>query len=343
MTYYNEFDRHAAAWLRELGNASEIEPGDVDERSIADVTPDDVRRFTRCHFFAGIGGWDYALRLAGWPRERKVWTGSCPCQPYSAAGKRKGHKDERDLWPTFFNLIKEVRPPVIFGEQVASSDVVGSSVEAAFVDAVQRGDYARANKLAKRVVAQPTFHAHPRWLTRVRTDMEGIGYTVRWKVLGAHSVRAPHIRKRLYWVANSGQFAPRHDATGESVGEDSIPPERRGEAIGESGRCGGDSRLGDTNNAGLERWDERGQCADELSAGQAMSPWDDSILIPCRDGKARRLKPSLEPLVDGLPGRVALLRGAGNAIVPQVAAAFIRAFLETEKGTCRCGEERLDH
>jgi DNA (cytosine-5)-methyltransferase 1 len=46
------------------------------------------------------------------------------------------------------------------------------------------------------------------------------------------------------------------------------------------------------------------------------------------DGKVRRIEPGTRPLVDGIPGRVGLLRGYGNAIVPQVAAQFIQAFDE---------------
>jgi hypothetical protein len=108
--YYNEIDPYAAQWLRNLVAAGHIAPGDVDERSIVDVQPDDLRGYTQCHFFAGIGGWSYALRLAGWPDDRPAWTGSCPCQPFSAAGKQRGSEDERHLWPAFFRLISECRP-----------------------------------------------------------------------------------------------------------------------------------------------------------------------------------------------------------------------------------------
>lgn len=103
--YYNEIDPYAAQWLRNLIEAGEIAPGYVDERSIEDVTPGDLRGFTQHHFFAGIGVWSYALRKAGWPDDKPIWTGSCPCQPFSAAGKGKGVDDERHLWPAFFWLI----------------------------------------------------------------------------------------------------------------------------------------------------------------------------------------------------------------------------------------------
>lgn len=162
MNYYNEFDPNAAAWLRELIAEGLIPPGEVDERSITDVSADDLRGFTQCHFFAGIAGWSYALQLAGWDANRPVWTGSCPCQAFSTAGKQKGFADERDLWPTFFNLIKECRPEYVFGEQVEN--------------AIKHG-----------------------WLDRVYRDMEREGYSCGSVVLGAHSIGAPHQRQRLYW------------------------------------------------------------------------------------------------------------------------------------------------
>ena len=119
LTYYNENDPYAAQWLRNLIAAELIAPGDVDERSIKDVRGNDLKGYTQCHFFAGIGGWSYALRLAGWPDERPVWTGSCPCQPFSIAGKRGGDADDRHLWPDFKTLIAQQKPSSVFGEQVA--------------------------------------------------------------------------------------------------------------------------------------------------------------------------------------------------------------------------------
>ena len=162
--YYNEHEPYAAQWLRNLIAAGHIAPGDVDERDIQEVSPDDLAGYTQCHFFAGIGGWSYALRLAGWPDDRPVWTGSCPCQPFSAAGKRAGTDDPRHLWPAWFRLIRECRPVTALGEQVASAIAHG-------------------------------------WLDGVSADLEAEGYTVGAVVLGAHSVGAPHIRQRLWWVA----------------------------------------------------------------------------------------------------------------------------------------------
>lgn len=114
--YYNEIDPFAAQWLRNLIDAGHIARGDVDERSIADVQPGDLAGYTQCHFFAGIGGWALALRIAGWPDDRRVWTGSCPCQPHSSAAR--GRNVRPDLWAEQRRLIMACRPDRYFGEQV---------------------------------------------------------------------------------------------------------------------------------------------------------------------------------------------------------------------------------
>jgi len=101
---YNENDAYPAQWLRNLISAGHLPDGTVDERSIVDLQPEDCQE--TAHFFAGIGGWALALRQAGWPDDRPVWTGSCPCQPFSVAGKRGGTDDPRHLWPEWFRLIR---------------------------------------------------------------------------------------------------------------------------------------------------------------------------------------------------------------------------------------------
>jgi DNA (cytosine-5)-methyltransferase 1 len=253
--YYNEYDPKAAEWLRQLIKAGLIPDGDVDERSITEINANELYPYTQCHFFAGIGGWSLALQLAGWPADKPVWTGSCPCQPFSIAGKGLAQKDERHLWPAFFDLIRECRPDTVFGEQVAS--------------AIGHG-----------------------WLDGISSDLESEGYACGSAVLGAHSVSAPHIRQRLYWVADSGSKGlQRHGQSREQPME--------------------------------ERWE-----------GKERHAWTNSS-VQCRDGKSRRVptEPAFQPLAQRVPARVVRLRGYGNAIVPQVAAAFIEAFTSTLENT----------
>jgi len=186
--YYNEFDPHAAQWLRNLIKAGHIAPGDVDERSIEDVAPSDLIGYTQCHFFAGVGVWSLALREAGWPDDRPVWTGSCPCQPFSAAGKGDGFADERHLWPAFYHLIDQWRPAKIFGEQVASKDV------------------------------DP-------WVDLVHADLEALGYIFGGVPFPSAGVGAPQIRDRLYWVADADD--PERRATKSCGHKPDWPPAGR--------------------------------------------------------------------------------------------------------------------
>ncbi len=334
---YNDNDAKAAAWLLELIAEGLLPAGQVSTVSIKELAPDACADTS--HFFAGIGGWPLALEIAGWPAEQPVWTGSCPCQPFSAAGKRAGADDPRHLWPDFLRLIRERRPPVIFGEQVASSD-------------------GRA------------------WLAGVRADLEAVGYAVGAADLCSAGIGAPHIRQRLYWGAKrlDDTASPRHDRA-EQVAEGKardgarmrVSGERRsasglgnptGERWGEAGRRGGQSaewprdwrEFGGMADADLQASGGWGVCgpgegdtasdgaARERSAGLRETgnnwllrdPRGRWRLAYCRDDRWRRVpvEPALFPLADGLPGRVGLLRGAGNAIDPWLAARFVGAFME---------------
>jgi DNA (cytosine-5)-methyltransferase 1 len=166
MTYYNDIDPNACNWLRDLIAAGLIADGVVDNRNIVEIKPHELTEYTQCHFFAGIGGWSIALRMAGWPDETPVWTGSCPCQPLSVAGLRKGHADERHLWPAFHGLIAECKPATLFGEQVASKD-------------------------------------GREWLSAVRADLEGSGYAVGGLDLCPTAFGICQHRERVFFAANS--------------------------------------------------------------------------------------------------------------------------------------------
>ena len=384
VSYYNEIDPYAAQWLRNLIANKLIADGDVDERSIRDVAAADLRSYTQCHFFAGIGVWSYALRLAGWPDDRPVWTGSCPCQPFSAAGKGKGFDDDRHLWPEFYRLIAERRPPVVFGEQVASKDGLG-------------------------------------WLDTVCADMEASGYAIGAADLCAAGIGAPHIRQRLWFVGErlDDTAGARHVgalAGAEGEARDEARLRVSGEGCGSGGLAntplngrrqgvedGGGLRSGDSaqGTAGRPAIDSNvsGGLADAKGArpshrgagaiqpvtavsggadgglehassvgrewGQAPAPghdddgsarggaegqhgaglagphrlhqdgarptdghWRDADWLFCRDGKWRPVEPGTFPLAHGAPARVGRLRAYGNAIVPQVAAEVIGAYLD---------------
>lgn len=277
--YYNEFDKNAVAWLRELIKCGLIMDGEVDDRSIIDVQANDLRGFTRHHFFAGISGWDYALQLAGWPIDRPVVTASLPCQPFSAAGKQLGKADERHLLPHFLNLVKQCNFQTIFGEQVPA--------------AVRHG-----------------------WLDDLCDEMERENYAVGSIVLTAAGQGGPHIRQRLYWVADSKRIA-------------SI---KRCESAMQRGRSGN---------------------TEQVRVGCSVSElWANPDWIYCRDEKYRPIKPGIEPLVNWPAGklvhsgdtsepinanntqeaRVMRLKGYGNAICAPVAASFIKAFMDVENG-----------
>lgn len=365
--YYNEIDPFAAQWLRNLIAAGHIAPGDVDERSIEDVTPDDLRGFTQCHFFAGIGVWSHSLRLAGWPDDRPVWTGSCPCQPFSAAGKGDGFADERHLWPHFFHLISERRPQHVFGEQVAAGN---------------------ANA----------------WFDLVQADLEGLGYAFGLVPFTSAGVGAPHIRERAYWVADASGERIRAKESAEVNGEKGEIPiqiwqqrirtdpwtgsapafcglgnanvtrlEGYGGNDGAAGREGTTGpvaapgvhdglantesggrrerieniagvRIGNAEEGTTGRFAKHGSMVDEFRPLEVNGFWRDADWLFCRDEKWRPVEPGTFPLVDGAaarmgrvePGvarvassnRVGRLKGYGNAINAQAAAAFIRAYME---------------
>ena len=294
---YNEIDPYCCAWLSNLMDKGHIRPGTISDKSIEDLTPAEVMDYDLAHYFAGIGGWDLALTLAGWePDGRVTWTGSCPCQPFSAAGKGKGAADERHLWPAWQWLIAQCRPRVIFGEQV---------------EAAIKHD----------------------WLDLVQADLEGLGYAVGAAGLPAAGVGAPHGRARLWFVAHDDtagrslqrgvalldgeRSAQRHDADGRGTDGELAHREREGL----------EGHAGDVDDGDEPGWlgaDE----ARPVATGGGTSFWSACDWLPCRDGKARPVEPGTQPLAYGVAARVGKLRAYGNAIVPQVAEEVIRAYMD---------------
>tara|TARA_R100000951_G_C2651632_1_gene184575 strand:- start:3365 stop:4384 length:1020 start_codon:yes stop_codon:yes gene_type:complete len=339
VNYYNEFDPFAAKWLKQLISDKLIPDGDVDERSIVDVSARELSDYTQCHFFAGIGGWSRALELAGWDSNRPVWTGSPPCQSFSVAGKGKGKDDARHLWPVFFNLIRECQPPAVFGEQVAA--------------AIRHG-----------------------WLDDLQNDFEKEGYASGACVLPSGAVGSPHKRDRLFFTA---KFVADTDIIGHErswkMGRSSCTKkDKNREASSSVKSCANDLSVADSNTSQRERGrlcrgdetehdsirrdEAHGVMADSSSDGFSKGSssesskrpedrqegskvrsfasdscdinfWSESTVVHCRDGKDRPIptESALFPLANGIPNRVGILRGAGNAIVPQAAAEIIKAVM----------------
>jgi DNA (cytosine-5)-methyltransferase 1 len=322
--WYNEVNPYAAGWLRNLVANGLIPAGDVDQRDIRDVCAADLAGYTQCHFFAGIGIWPYAARLAGWPDDRPLWTGSCPCQPFSAAGKRNGFADERHLWPSWHWLIEQHRPCVIFGEQVASADGL-------------------------------------KWLDLVSSDLEACGYAIGPVDFPSAGIGAPNIRQRLWWMADSNRqrwveagadnATGRHDLLGSGCTNGGLVdssrngrgaqrvdyrPNDRAESDAASETRSG---LGNAGNAGLSHAESSdvagawrgGQGRTAKQPGRPFDPWRELEWLDCSDGRRRPTQPGLFPLAARHPGDVGKLRAYGNALNAEVAAEVIASYLDLDR------------
>lgn len=297
---YNDIDPFCCEWLRRLMAADLIPRGEVWCRSITEIQPHELEPYHTFHAFAGIGGWAYALRLAGWPDGEPVWTGSCPCQPFSVAGKQMGRADSRHLWPSFRRLINRREPPIVFGEQVAS--------------ALGRG-----------------------WLAGVCSDLETMGYSPDAADLCAAAVGSPIRRPRLFWMAFSLRPGPQglpgdgneRDESRRNRAHEDRPTPASGTSLPEASGLDAmpvlrelplhDSRC---PHRGLRLSADR-----RMGESDAIRFWERFDALPCEDGW-RRVEPGSFPLAHGVSGRVGRLRAYGNAIVPQIAAEFIRAAVE---------------
>lgn len=313
--YYNEYSKQKAAWLRHLIEEGVIAHGFVDERPIQAVQPEDLAGFVQCHFFAGIGLWSLCLRNAGWPDDRPVWTGSCPCGPFSAAGLRKGFDDPRHLWPEWFRLIGVGRPGVLFGEQSADADA---------------------------------------WLDLVCSDLEGVGYAFGAADIPAAGFGGAHRRQRFGFVADTDNAqwwsdrAPWHDGQWPATGR----VESYRDAGNGGAGCGlvyANDERGNGRDAGGQQAGRR-EPADAGSTGRlahpdGWKPWNGNLQrggqhrqfaqngrvaewLRCRDDRWRPIEPGLAPLVDAYPARLGLLRGFGDAIDVEAFTNLIGAYLD---------------
>jgi len=310
--YYNEFDPKAAAWLRQLIINGDIADGTVDERSIIEVEASDLEGFTQHHFFAGVGVWSYALRNAGWGEDRPVATASLPCQPFSAAGNQRGKSDDRHLLPHFLELVGQCNFHTIFGEQVESA-------------------------------------IRHEWLDDLQTVMERENYTVGHCILGAHSIGKPHIRKRIYWVAQcrmgntDNARLQEHREPGElyiresdrqnqerlnlDTGISDRVANSNGEQCkqglqslpgGQAERHRGNSehsRVGNSDSDGCKEGGETTQTTGHRDSIDSASGID---WLYCRDEKYRPIKSGIKPLVDGIARGV--VYSSDSVITPNASA-----------------------
>ena len=133
--------------------------------------------------------WDDIRTFDGkpWRGVVDVVSGGFPCQDISIAGKGAGLAGERSgLWAEMARIIREVQPRFAFVEN------------------------------------SPMFTS--RGLGRVLGDLAEMGFDAQWGVLGADDVGAPHIRKRIWILANAdmrrwrSDFAGRNNAAGQDAG-----------------------------------------------------------------------------------------------------------------------------
>lgn len=363
--YYNENDPKAAAWLRELIKQGHIADGEVDERDIRDVRPVELTGYTQCHFFAGIGVWSYALRQAGWSDDRPIWTGSCPCQPFSTAGAGIGFDDERHLWPHWHHLIRHGKPEgvPIFGEQVAAKsalpwlDLVQSDMEAEN-HAVWAYDICAAGFGAPNIRQRLFWAAHPNGLRCEGVSREGKKGTSEHSEVGGVANTDSGQRQRI----TDGEGRQRHRQTsgrqqgnsefaagGEFLRMANTKSERSDRRKAAPKPEGRQSPKADGEIIGVASTDSNGREQEggrvttqerdgidgnpalfegQPSAGPVNGHWRNSDWLYCRDDKFRPVESGTSPLVDGAAARVVRLRGYGNAINAEVAKAFIESYIE---------------
>jgi len=335
--WYNEPDLYAAQWLRNLIAAGHIADGVVDTRPIQQIEAYELAGFTQCHFFAGIGVWSAALRRAGWPDDKPIWTGSCPCQPFSNAGKKKGFQDDRHLWPYWKELIGQSRPSVIVGEQVASAldwvDLVSTDLEAAHY-AFGAGDICAAGFGGA--------HIRQRLYFVGLADDDGCGQSRSGGSGIAQEQRITELRG-ISGMGNGSQQSSERRAGSVFGAQTSVDSQRQfdgcyGDGHSNAGATRGmaDSLRDGQQSRGLSIRQRRSeQSSIEQQRGSENRPAHAPLLgrqavdwLYCRDGKWRPVEPGTFPLVDETPARVGRLRTYGNALDLETASEFCATVYE---------------
>jgi DNA (cytosine-5)-methyltransferase 1 len=261
-------------------------------------------------------------------------TGGFPCQPFSAAGKRRGTKDDRYLWPEMLRVIKEFKPTWIIGENVAGILTM----------AQQQGDAQVGSETDLFGNKTNTLTEYGRGVVYgIITDLEQIGYSVQPFVIPACAVNAPHRRDRVWIVANRESIGRRGSSSQKCKDELSgrFQPEEREGGNAWSKSQGRDSDAPDSSGSRLQR----SKRPETFQAGEAEP--HGTITKCCRNTGWNQnwleVATRLCGVDDGLPygvdgfklsksgHRVERLKALGNAIVPQVAIEIMKAIKKTER------------
>ena len=120
------------------------------------------------------------------PANNIILTGGFPCQPFSAAGKRKGVNDDRYLWPEMLRVIRTIQPAWVVGENVAG---ILSMAFPTWETTLENGSHKReeSEMVAKTIIE----------------SLEREGYSVQVFDIPACAVGAPHQRHRTWFVATN--------------------------------------------------------------------------------------------------------------------------------------------
>jgi DNA (cytosine-5)-methyltransferase 1 len=220
-------------------------------------------------------------------RGRFILTAGVPCQPASRAGQQRGAADDRWLWGEALRVVSEARPDWCLFENPPGIDDVG--------------------------------------LGGILTDLASIGYEVAPPItIPACAVNAPHIRQRVWIVANSKEQRLERWSDGRER-----KPEERVRFLSPGS---GQGHLADTGSvrsnypayAPSSEQDGNGKDGGlHIGGDRVCRQWNQYVWTPCADGKFRRTPDDSFGLVDGLHRSV--LAALGNSIVPQVAYQVIKA------------------